>query len=225
MNLQNWTAVIPAYNAGANLLNVIQGVNAYISLDRIWVVNDGSTDNTAEIMSQSGVNLLTERSNCGKGKALRDGFHCVLAQNPEWIICIDGDGQHDPAAIPHFQKAAEEGIFDLIVGNRRHNLAGMPLNRRISNNLSSALVSMRTGLKLPDVQCGFRTIRADALRMMNLHAQSYEIEVEIILEAWKKGLTIGWVDIPTIYGDETSFLRKIPETIRFLKLMARSFYE
>ena len=225
MNSLTWAAVIPAYNAAGTIPGVVEGVKAHLSLDRILIVDDGSTDGTADAVRKSGAQLLHKEVNCGKGRALRDGFRHVLVHNPDWILCLDADGQHDPAAIPAFQQAAGYGQFDMIVGNRRRDQEGMPLNRRFSNFMSSGLLSLRTGMKLPDVQCGYRAIKADVLRQMNLQAQKYEIEAEMIIEAWRQGCTIGWVEIPTLYSGEPSFIRKTPETIRFIKLIIRTFYE
>lgn len=225
MKSEPWAVVIPAYNAVGTIDRVISGVSAYVSHDRILVVDDGSTDDTAQSVRNSGAQLLQRQTNGGKGRALRDGFHYVLKWNPDWILCMDADAQHDPEVIPAFQEAAYKDEYDLIIGNRRSDLAEMPLSRRVSNVVSSLLLSLRTGMKLYDVQCGYRAINADALRRMDLKAQSYDIEAEMILKAWRLDCRIGWIAIPTLYRGEPSFLRKLPETVRFLKVFVRSFYE
>ena len=225
MSSQTWAAIIPAYNAAEKIANVISGVSTRIPLSRILVVDDGSTDETAKAVRNSGADLLRKAVNGGKGQALRDGFKQALKWLPDWIICLDADGQHDPEAIPLFQEAAKRNGLDLIVGNRRENLKRMPLPRRFSNLSSSGLLSLRTGMKLPDVQCGYRAIRAEVLQRMDLRAQSYEIEAEMILAAWRLNCKIGWVQIPTIYRGEPSYIRKISETFRFLRVLSRSFYE
>ncbi|MBU1653029.1 hypothetical protein KKA00_12460, partial [bacterium] len=69
-----------------------------------------------------------------------------------------------------------------------------------------------------------RAIRVSDLAKMRLQSESYEIEVELILEAWRLGIKIGWTPIPTVYQDEISYLKKLPETLRFLKLYLRTFY-
>lgn len=225
MNSNSWAALIPAYNAAAMISSVVKGVSTFLPTERILVVDDGSSDGTAEAVKETGACLLSRGENGGKGLALRDGFKRLLEWEPEWIICLDADGQHDPAAIPGFRKAAESGKFDLIVGNRIGNIQGMPFIRRFSNRFSSYLVSLRTGMKLPDVQCGYRAIRTEVLRMMHLKSRQYEIEAEMILQAWRLHCRIGWVPIPTVYQGEPSHIKKFPETIRFLKLLGRSFYE
>jgi len=218
----SWAAVIPAYNASQTILSVLTGIARYIPRQRILLVDDGSTDETADLGRDFGAGVRRRLSNGGKGRALREGFKCVLSWSPDWIFCLDADGQHDPAMIPRFQEAIDQTDADLIIGNRSGDHMGMPLSRQFSNRVSSALLSLRTGMKLPDVQCGFRAIRAEALRRMHLQAENYDIEVEMILQAWKLGCKIAWIPIPTLYYGEPSFMRKLPETFRFIRLLARS---
>lgn len=221
----SWIVVIPAYNAATSVGKVIRGVSKHLPSHCIVVVDDGSSDGTAEAAAEHGVRLVRRERNGGKGCALRDGFSIALESGAEWIICLDADGQHNPEAIPLFQEAAESGEYDLLIGNRRTDSHKMPPLRRFSNSSSSFLLSLRTGLHLPDVQCGFRAIKAESLRRLNLRAEKYNIDAEMVLQAWKRKLKIGWIDIPAIYRGEQSFVRKFPETMRFLKLLVRSFRE
>ncbi|MFH1862702.1 MAG: glycosyltransferase family 2 protein [bacterium] len=229
MNLP-FVAVIPAYNAAGTIQSVVTDVNIFLAKDSIIVVNDGSTDDTGEIISSLGVRCLQRETNAGKGAALREGFRAALTQNPDWVICLDADGQHDPRIIPRFQEAAASNRFDLIIGNRRVGGSQkgrfpdeMPKPRRFSNSTSSALLSWRTGLPLADVQCGYRAIRASLLARMRLCSVHYEIDAEMILQAWRQKGRIGWIPVPTLYRGEPSYLRKLPETLRFLGLVIRSF--
>jgi glycosyltransferase involved in cell wall biosynthesis len=225
MRLSPWTAVIPAFNAASTIQTVIIGVSKYIPIEAILIVDDGSRDDTAQRVNETGASLLRRSTNGGKGRALRDGFAKILDSQPEWIICLDADGQHDPTVVPRFQEAAGVGPFDLLIGDRTGDLATMPLPRRFSNLFSSTLISWRTGNRIHDAQCGFRAVRASFLRDLRLKAENYEIEVEMILKTWQRGGKIGWVPIPTIYQGEPSFIRKFPETMRFLRLLIRSYYE
>ncbi len=222
----DWAAVIPAYNAAESIGAVIRGVAKFIFPSRILVVDDGSEDATAAaVLREEGCILHRRVGNGGKGSALRDAFQIVKLWNPTWILCLDADGQHDPREIPDFFALAENGEYDLIIGNRSGNLRTMPYARRFSNIVSSRLLSLRTGRRLPDVQCGFRAIRAEALWQLQLQAERYDIEVEMILRACRKGLRIGWVPISTVYHGERSFIRKIPEALRFLRILCRPLNE
>jgi glycosyltransferase involved in cell wall biosynthesis len=227
MSLQpiTWAALIPAYQAAPVICSLTNEISKYLAKDHILIVDDGSTDQTAALAQSCGVQVLHRSANGGKGRALRDGFHHVLDWHPDWIICLDADGQHDPALIPKFQHLAATGEFDLIIGNRLGDLRAMPRIRRFSNRVSSILLSYRTSVELHDVQCGFRALRADMLNRLTLESDRFDIEAEMILKVWRRGGRIGWIPIPTIYRGEPSFMRKFPETLRFLKLFMRSFYE
>ncbi|MCX6641463.1 MAG: glycosyltransferase family 2 protein [bacterium] len=225
MIVNQWAAVIPAYNAAPSIRFVLEKLKIHLPHESILVVDDGSTDDTAETAKNCGVQVLRRNVNGGKGLALRDGFFHVAKWQSEWIICLDADGQHSPDAFPQFRQAAASGEFDLIIGTRRRSLKGMPLLRRFSNLTSSALLSLWTGRKIPDAQCGYRALRRSVITNLKLQAEKYDIETEMLLRACKLKLRIGWVDVPTIYQGEPSFLRKIPETIRFFQALARSLYE
>ena len=218
-----WAAVIPAFNAERTIGSVTVETAKYISKDRILVVDDGSSDQTAFCAQQTGVEVLRRPTNGGKGRALRDGFERAFEWNPDWILCLDADGQHDPAFIPLFQEMSQRGGCDLVIGKRIRRHRRMPLLRRFSNRISSFLLSWRTGQNLDDIQCGYRAIRADFLRRFELHSEKYDIEAEMILQACRQRGRIEWIPITAIYRDQPSFIRKFPETLRFLKLLFRSW--
>ncbi|RJP78013.1 MAG: glycosyltransferase family 2 protein, partial [Candidatus Zixiibacteriota bacterium] len=128
----SWGAVIPAYNAESTIARVVAGVARHIPPEALVVVDDGSTDGTAAQARSAGAVVVQRPVNGGKGCALRDGFARLLVHPPDWIICLDADGQHDPEAIPRFQQAAAEGRWDLLAGWRRTDESSMPRLRRFS---------------------------------------------------------------------------------------------
>ena len=223
VHVMRWVAVIPAFNAERTIGSVTVATAKHIPKDRILVVDDGSSDQTAFYAQQAGVEVLRRPANGGKGRALRDGFERALKWNPDWILCLDADGQHDPAFIPLFQEMSQRGGCDLVIGNRSRRHRHMPLLRRFSNRISSILLSWRTGQKLDDVQCGYRAIRADFLRRLELRSEKYDIEAEMILQTCRRRGRIEWIPITAIYHGQPSFIRKFPETLRFLKLLFRSW--
>jgi len=210
--------LIPAYNVGIHLDSLLTQALEYVSASRILVVNDGSSDDTAEIANSKGVPLVTNYSNLGKGVALRKGFQYVFEQSGDWIITMDGDLQHNPDDLPAFIKAAKSGEWDIVIGNRT-NRAGMPPDRQFSNWATSSILSLVTRVKIKDSQCGYRLLRASKLKRLELYANDYDFETEYLLKMLRIGGKIGWVPIETIYQDETSSIHRFRDTFRFIKIV------
>ncbi len=212
--------IIPAYNVGKYLNTLLTQSVFRIPAERTVVVDDGSSDETAEIAGMHGVWLLRHQGNMGKGLSLRDGLDYVAGKGGEWVITMDGDCQHDPAIIPEFIKAGESGKFDIIIGSRRRSGTKMPWDRRLSNKLSSLLISLVSGQKMEDVQCGYRMIRMDSIKDIIFTRDKYDFEMELLLKMIRKGARVGWVDIPTRYNGAPSSIRRLPDTLRFLKIVS-----
>ncbi len=211
--------IIPAYNVEKHLDKLLSETSKFIPAERTVVVNDGSTDRLGAIAANHGVQVIVHSENMGKGKSLRDGFDYVTEIQGTWAITIDGDLQHDPARIPAFIAASENGKYDIIIGKRNRSGTKMPWDRRLSNGLSSLLLALVTGQKMEDVQCGYRMIRIASLKGLVFNRVSYDFETELLLKLVRKGSKVGWVEIPTKYAGEKSSIRRLPDTMRFLGLV------
>ena len=208
-------ALIPAYNEEKHLAEVIRRVKEHI--DAIIVVDDGSSDRTAEIAREAGVNLLSRGYNCGKGQSLKDGYQKALEEGYDAVIMLDADGQHDPACIDDFLKAYEGSGLRLIIGARDYQ--EIPLRRRIPNYIGRTLFSAAVGQFIPDNQSGYRLLDAELMRaMLNSEETGYHFEVEMIAVCIANGWGIGWVSIPTIYGDEKSKQNPLDQIFGFPKM-------
>jgi len=214
--------LIPAFNVGRYLGDVINRVKEYIPLGKIVVVNDGSKDNTVQVAQSKGVILLSNDTNQGKGFALRLGFDYIFKQDAEWVITIDGDLQHNPDCLPDFIARAEQDREDLVIGERRREAGNMPWDRRFSNWSTSLLLSIITGKKIHDAQCGYRLIRVSLLRKLNLHSRYYDLETECLLKLIRGGARLGWIPIPTTYNDASSNIRRVKDISRFLWVVLKS---
>jgi glycosyltransferase involved in cell wall biosynthesis len=157
--------------------------------------------------------------NCGKGWALRSAFRIVCNRDYKYAITIDADGQHPPSYLPKFIQELEQHHYDLIIGNRRKNLHNMPFDRKFSNIVTSAIVSLISGRSIPDGQCGFRAYSVEFLKSITLRTYSYETETELLLKALSIGLEIDWIDIPAIYQGEDSHIHRLRDTWKFLRLL------
>ncbi len=209
-------AVIPFYNESKTINRIVLETLKYVSF--VIAVDDGSTDGSPNnIRVTENVTLISYKRNRGKGYALRKGLEKGIEKGFLKLITIDADFQHDPEEIP----ALISGLinYDIVIGNRLNDLKGMPLQRRISNKITSFLLSIKTGQKILDSQCGFRAYRAEVVNNITTVEDGYEAETEILIKASRDGYKIGFANVSTIYGDEESKMMPIKTTFGFIKLL------
>ncbi|MGB5847659.1 MAG: glycosyltransferase family 2 protein [Ignavibacteriaceae bacterium] len=215
-NKNNIAAVIPFFNESRTINQIVNNTLQYV--DCVIAVDDGSTDDSSsKILQNKNITLLKFRLNHGKGFVLREGLSEGVKKGYTQLITIDADLQHNPDEIPVL--IHELNNFDIVIGNRLNNLVNMPLHRRISNKITSFLLSLKTGKKIIDSQCGFRAYRAEVIKNINTIKNGYEAESEIIIKASRKGYNIGFTDISTIYGNEESKISPLKTTFNFVKVL------
>jgi UDP-N-acetylglucosamine---dolichyl-phosphate N-acetylglucosaminyltransferase len=208
-------AVIPCFNEAVEISEVVAGIKRF--LPNVIVIDDGSADATAELAKESGAKILSLKKNSGKGAALRAGWKFAGELGFNWILMLDGDGQHAAHDIPKFFDAAEKTNAVLVVGNRMGNSAAMPWLRRKVNQIMSKRISHLTGARLPDSQCGFRLAHLETLLSLPIAANRFEIESEMLVAFFAAGYKIEFVPIQTIYKNAASKIRPLPDTCRWLR--------
>ena len=214
-------ALIPAWNEAVRMCPIVEATRAYLP---VLVVDDGSEDGTAAVAEAAGATVVRHAENQGKGVALMTGFNWALEQGYQAVLTLDADGQHDPADVPKFLAAYENGAGDLIVGQR--DFSKMPFPRFFVNPLGSWLLSLVLGTRIPDNQSGYRLYSRRFLESLELTTTGFELEVEVIIQAVCRGVRIGWVDIRTIYGiDKVSYFHPIKDTARFLGMLWQAWRE
>jgi len=216
--------VIPAFNAAATVGAVVAKAKEAAPESPIIVVDDGSSDATAQVSQEAGALVLRHHANRGKGEALRRGWAKAVQLACDAVITLDADGQHDPADLPRFVEHADRTQADIVVGTRRFDPRRMPLDRVLSNTLTSLIVSWRGGQRIPDSQCGYRLIRSRVTEDIDLTTRGFEAESELLIKAGRKGYKISSIPIETIYRDQGSAIRHIRDTVRFTRLILRSFF-
>jgi len=212
-------AVVPACNEGAHIRSVIADILAH--LDHVIVIDDGSSDDTTEQAQAAGAEVIRHEVNQGKGMALKHGFDRAREQGYTLIICLDGDGQHDPGSIPDFIEAYERTGIPVLVGNRMTDVRGMPLVRRLTNRFMSRMLGHYMKQYVPDTQCGYRLYRTDVLPFVTAHSGGFAAESEILLYIADRGIRMGSVRVKTIYGDEKSKINPLRDTARFIQMIRR----
>jgi glycosyltransferase involved in cell wall biosynthesis len=216
-------ALIPAYNEESTITEVVAGAGRY--LQRVIVVDDGSSDATAERAREAGAEVVRHEENLGKGAALKSGLARAFDEGFDPVIILDADGQHDWREIPRFLDAARDGQADMVVGDRMRDTEDMPLVRYLTNKVTSFFVSKLAGQRVPDSQCGFRLVNERAFRSMGFGTSRYDTESEMLIEAGRAGCTIASVPVSTIYGREKSRINPLVDTIRFIRLILRHIFK
>ena len=206
--------VIPVYNEFSAIGRIVSGIRGK-GLDVI-VIDDGSSDGSGQKAREQGAIVLTHNIRQGKGTSLKHGFEYALVHDYDGVLTMDGDGQHDPEDIDQFLNKIRVIPEGVITGNRFHNSRGMPLVRRLTNQLMSVLISGLCSQRIPDTQCGFRYISREILSRVRLTSHDFEIETEVLVEATRNGYKIYSVPVKTIYEDEKSKINPFKDTLKFI---------
>jgi glycosyltransferase involved in cell wall biosynthesis len=205
-------ALIPAFNEARTIAAVVTGVKGAVS--HVLVVDDGSTDATADMARAAGAEVLSLGMNSGKGVAIRAGLERLFADTFTHVLFLDGDLQHQPDEASRLLEAAEQTGADLVVGERQFSRDGMPAARYHANRLGSRALSWFVGTSVRDTQCGFRVCRLDALRHLPLRARGYDIETEMLVKLRRRGARLAAVPVTAVYAAERSKLRPVRDTTR-----------
>ena len=216
---QRGCVVIPAYNEERRIAAVVRRVREQVPA--AIVVDDGSRDGTAREAEEAGALVLRHETNRGNGAALETGFRYARGKGFDYVITMDGDGQHDPADLPKFVEAYVRTGIPVLVGNRMVDAGGMPWVRRFTNRVMSWLLSREMGQYVPDTQCGYRLLRCDVVPLVSAESTRYAAESEMLLHVADRGIRIDAVPVATIYRDEKSKINPFRDTIRFISMLRR----
>jgi glycosyltransferase involved in cell wall biosynthesis len=193
---------IPVYNEQRHVEEVLREVRRHA--DSIVVINDGSTDGTANILArQTDLEVITHPKNRGYGAALMTAFGHTLDRGYDVLVTMDCDGQHEPARIPVLLEAIHDA--DIVSGSRylrlfRDDTAApqdrMQINRQITGELNE-----RFGLSLTDSFCGFKAYRREALTKLRITETGWGMPLQLWVQAARLGLRVKEVGVPRVYLD------------------------
>ena len=214
--------IVPCYNAAATIPELVQRVAPMVPRPDIYCVNDGSQDDTRQVIESAGVRLLNHEQNRGKGEALQTAFAAVLDAGYDGAVTIDADLQHLPEHLPAFLERAPD--YDVIVGTRAYHLRNMPLDRWFVNHLTSLIVSALGGTRVRDCQSGYRYLSAHAMRDIPLATTRYDMEAEQLIRAGRMRMRITEVFVETVYTDSESYIHPWRDTVRFIRMAFRNLF-
>lgn len=206
-------AGIPAYNETRYIGSVVLQARQYV--DEVIVADDGSTDNTAKIAELAGATVIRHNQNRGYGAAVQSILAEAKKRNPDVLVLLDADSQHDPNEIPILIKPISEG-FDLVIGSREAQKDKTPRYRRIGKEVILRSTRLASKTNISDSECGFRAFSQRAISELELKASGMAVSSETIVHAAEKNLRITEVPISNIYTMDGSTLNPIRHGIDVL---------
>lgn len=196
---------IPVYNEQEHVEKVVGEIRRFA--DCVLVIDDGSTDETPLLLARQGVEVIRHAANRGYGRSMQDMLRWAKFDGYEWLITMDCDEQHEPAAIPRFIEAIRQDRSDVISGSRYLKLTpdddSPPEDRRAINATITAELNARLGLALTDAFCGFKAYRVNACDRLSLNVDGYDFPMQFWVQAVARGLRIEELPVRLIYQDPT----------------------
>ena len=224
-------AGIPAYNEEKFIGKVIKETKKYV--DKVLVVDDGSTDKTSEIAKNNGALVIRHKKNIGYGGCLKTIFKWAKKNNIDILTTLDGDGQHEPNEIPKILLPIIKENSDLVIGSRFiENRANIPKYRKFGINIITLLTNILSKTKFSDTQSGFRAYNRKALNLISLTERRFGASIETLLQARLKKFKIKEIAIscsyhpgsnklnPFIHGFSVAF---VVAKLRFINLIKKFF--
>lgn len=211
-------ALVPAYDCAATIADVVHGVARHCA--HVLVVDDGSSDDTAQRARAAGAQVIRHDVNRGKGAALRSGLVRLLAEGYTHAFSVDGDGQHLADEMPLLIDESRAHPAAIVLGARRITAEQevAPI-KRFGNGFANWWVSLAAGREFSDTQTGFRVYPIHATLELGVQAERYQFESEVLILAARRGIDIRTCDVAVYYpppGERISHYDPWADTCRII---------
>ncbi len=215
--------IIPAYNEAATINDIV--LRCLAITKNVFVIDDGSVDETLAIIQQTTAHLLINPANQGKAASMWRGMQAALENGAEFIITLDADGQHAPEDIPRILDAAKKNPEKIIIGSRMSEKSAFPKKRYYANSVANFFISWAAGYEIEDSQSGFRLYPASLVRKLKIpydKSRSFVFESEALIEGARMGYTSIFVAIPALYQENAraSHFRSVLDIVRITLMVA-----
>lgn len=194
-------ALIPAHNEALTIRKIVEATLAQV--DRVIVIDDGSTDGTADELSGFDIHLVRHETNAGKGRRLVEGLELAFKEGAQQVITLDADGQHDPNDIGAFLNCAIEHPDTLVLGDRSAQMHKVPRERAMAIRFGNFFIGWACIQRIGDAQCGMRLYPARLWQDVQVppnQVDRFMFETAVLLHAAKAGFRFSAVPIDARYA-------------------------
>lgn len=194
-------ALIPAHNEALTIRKIVEATCAQV--DRVIVIDDGSTDGTADELAGLDVHLVRHEKNAGKGRRLVEGLELAFADGAQQVITLDADGQHEPNDIGAFLECAMEHPDTLVLGDRSAQIHKVPRERAMAIRFGNFFIGWACIQRIGDAQCGMRLYPARLWKDVKVppnQVDRFMFETAVLLHAAKAGFRFSAVPIDARYA-------------------------
>lgn len=213
---------IPAFNEAKTIGSIVWRCRGFGN--HVLVCDDGSTDETSQEAAVKGAIVVRHPKNLGKGAALRTLLQESLRFDPDVVVTLDGDGQHDPSDIPRLVAPVLNGTADVVIGCRFNGENRIPLYRRIGNYALTVMTNWKAGTSIRDTQSGFRSYSSKVVPHISIDENGMGVDSQILVQAAREGFRIEEQNVSVSYQGDTSTFNPLSHILRVTWSLARGNY-